>query len=227
MVMRVDPDKGYIDLSKRRVAPEDTEKCEDRYIRAKTVHSILRHVAETCGVALEHLYTTIAWPLDKKYGESYEAFRRSVSEPGIFDGLDIAEDVMASMMLNIKRRLTPQPIKVRADIEVRCFSYEGIDAIREALLAGQACSTDSVDIKVKLIAPPLYVMLTQSLSKEAALEAVNAAIDATRAVIESKGGKLAVKIAPRVTTQREESDLRRTLAGVAEEENEDDSDGDE
>lgn len=219
------------------------------------VHSILRHVAETCGVALEHLYTTIAWPLDKKYGESYEAFRRSVSEPGIFDGLDIAEDVMASMMLNIKRRLTPQPIKVRADIEVRCFSYEGIDAIREALvrcravhaarscarslltclllllgamqLAGQACSTDSVDIKVKLIAPPLYVMLTQSLSKEAALEAVNAAIDATRAVIESKGGKLAVKIAPRVTTQREESDLRRTLAGVAEEENEDDSDGDE
>ena len=57
--------------------------------------------------------------------------------------------------------------------------------------------------------------------------ATNAAIDATRAVIESKGGKLAVKIAPRVTTQREESDLRRTLAGVAEEENEDDSDGDE
>jgi len=39
MVMRVDPDKGYIDLSKRRVAPEDTEKCEDRYIRAKTVRT--------------------------------------------------------------------------------------------------------------------------------------------------------------------------------------------
>ena len=41
MVMRVDPDKGYIDLSKRRVAPEDIAACEDRYLRAKTV----RHVA--------------------------------------------------------------------------------------------------------------------------------------------------------------------------------------
>ena len=43
-------------------------------------------------------------------------------------------------------------------------------------LAGKACSTDDVQISVKLIAPPLYVFLTQSLSKEAALEAVNDAI---------------------------------------------------
>ena len=36
---------GYIDLSKRRVSPEDIVKCEERYIKSKTVASILRHVA--------------------------------------------------------------------------------------------------------------------------------------------------------------------------------------
>lgn len=36
---------GYIDLSKRRVSPEDIVKCEERYIKSKTVGSILRHVA--------------------------------------------------------------------------------------------------------------------------------------------------------------------------------------
>lgn len=36
---------GYIDLSKRRVSPDDITKCEERYMKSKTVASILRHVA--------------------------------------------------------------------------------------------------------------------------------------------------------------------------------------
>jgi translation initiation factor 2 alpha subunit (eIF-2alpha) len=28
---------GYIDLSKRRVSPEDISKCEERFVRGKTV----------------------------------------------------------------------------------------------------------------------------------------------------------------------------------------------
>merc|ERR1711963_446490 len=36
-VLRVDKDKGYIDLSKRRVNDEDKKKCENRYEKAKHV----------------------------------------------------------------------------------------------------------------------------------------------------------------------------------------------
>lgn len=41
----VSPVSGYIDLSKRRVSPDDITKCEERYMKSKTVASILRHVA--------------------------------------------------------------------------------------------------------------------------------------------------------------------------------------
>merc|ERR1711998_433423 len=47
MVLRVDKEKGYIDLSKRRVDPEDVGRCEDRYNKAKQVHSVLRHIASS------------------------------------------------------------------------------------------------------------------------------------------------------------------------------------
>ena len=119
---------GYIDLSKRRVSPEDIVKCEERYMKSKTVSSILRHVAskvpsvngeggdpqamtvpepaekelkkaarkarqvaqEEGGIIIEHqipglggnedekleqLYEQIAWPLGKKYGHPYDAFK--------------------------------------------------------------------------------------------------------------------------------------------------------
>src|SRR6516164_8711635 len=36
------PPLGYIDLSKRRVSPEDIARCEERYNKSRTVHSILR-----------------------------------------------------------------------------------------------------------------------------------------------------------------------------------------
>ena len=65
MVLRVDKEKGYIDLSKRRVAQEDIAGCEERYNKSKMVHSIMRHVAETSDVDLEKLYSTVGWPLYK------------------------------------------------------------------------------------------------------------------------------------------------------------------
>lgn len=34
------------------------------------------------------------------------------------------------------------------DIEVACYGYEGIDAVKEALRAGLSCSTESMPIKV-------------------------------------------------------------------------------
>ena len=55
MVLRVDKDKGYIDLSKRRVSEEDIQACEERYNKSKLVHSIMRHVAETLNIDLEVL----------------------------------------------------------------------------------------------------------------------------------------------------------------------------
>ena len=36
------------------------------------------------------------------------------------------------------------------DIEVACYGYEGIDAVKEALRAGLGCSTEVMPIKVSL-----------------------------------------------------------------------------
>jgi translation initiation factor 2 subunit 1 len=91
VVLRVDQEKGmstnyykthvegYIDLSKRRVSPEDVVKCEERFNKSKAVHSIMRHVAERTNVPLEELYTSIGWPLYRKYGHAYDAFKIAIS----------------------------------------------------------------------------------------------------------------------------------------------------
>lgn len=52
--------------------------------------------------------------------------------------------------------MTSQAVKIRADIEVACYGYEGIDAVKAALKTGLLCSTEEIPIKINLIAPPIY-----------------------------------------------------------------------
>ncbi|KAG7889088.1 hypothetical protein KL908_004888 [Ogataea polymorpha] len=138
VVLRVDKDKGYIDLSKRRVSSEEIVKCEERFNKSKAVHSILRRCAEKYNIPLEHLYETIAWPLSREYGHAFDAFRISITDPSIFNKITPpSQEVLEELKEHISRRLTPQAIKCRADIEVSCFSYEGINAIKEALAAAE------------------------------------------------------------------------------------------
>jgi len=45
--------------------------------------------------------------------------------------MDVEPNVIAALLHHVKRKFATQPIKIRADIDVTCFSYEGIDAIKE------------------------------------------------------------------------------------------------
>lgn len=208
IVMRVDKEKGYIDLSKRRVTQEDIIKCEETYNKGKACHSIMRHVAETTNSSVLDLNTKIAWPLAHTYGNTFQAFRAAIADSDkVFGGLDVQPNVLAAILSNIRRKLTPQPIKIRADIEVTCFKYEGVDAIRAALQAGEAVGTEECPVKIKLIAPPLYVMLTTTLEKQPGIDLLEKAIVAVTAAITVSKGTCATKIAPRATSQLEDHAL--------------------
>eukprot|EP00983_Pelagomonas_calceolata_P050597 1142050-Pelagomonas_calceolata.AAC.3 len=50
--------------------------------------------------------------------------------------------VKEALLKNIKRRMTPQPLKIRADVELTCFQYDGIEHIRSAMRAAEAASKD-------------------------------------------------------------------------------------
>jgi translation initiation factor 2 subunit 1 len=120
VVIRVDKEKGYIDLSKRRVSADEVAKCEEKFNKAKTVNQILRHVASTLeyeNEKLEELYAKTAWKFEEQTGvagSSYEVFKKVVGDTTILDGMGLTDTEKDLLLTNIKRRLTPQPVRVRA-----------------------------------------------------------------------------------------------------------------
>ena len=241
VVIRVDKEKGYIDLSKRRVSSEEILKCEDKFARGKTVNSILRHTAEVLKLntdaEFEDLYERTAWKIDEKYkkpGYAYDFFKQCVTEPQIIDECDISPEWREILLSNIRRRLTPQAVKCRADVEVSCYSYEGItfslgrihftlkkfelifkikgiDAIKASLREGLKLSTEDKPVKINLIAPPVYVITSSSLDRDEGVKLLQDVIEKIKASIESFKGRFKVKMAPKVVTDLDEAELARQM----------------
>ncbi|KAI9778956.1 MAG: hypothetical protein M1839_007767 [Geoglossum umbratile] len=214
VVLRVDKEKGYIDLSKRRVSPEDVVKCEERYNKSKMVHSILRHVAEKTKEPIEDLYKTIGWPLNKKYGHSIDAFKLSITNPSVWEDIDFPNEVVRQELTSyIGKRLTPAPTKVRADVEVTCFGYEGIDAVKTALRAAEAKNAPEaqVQVKVKLVSPPLYVLTSQCIEKATGIATLEEAIKEIDKSIKAAGGGCMIKMAPKAVTENDDAELQALM----------------
>ena len=183
------------------------------------MHSILRHVAEKRQMPLEELYQMFGWPLYKKFGHAYDAFKMGLNEPELlFKDLHIEDDLKQDLVVNIKRRMTPQAVKVRADIEVTCFRYEGVDAVKSALMAGESCKRDGVEIKIKLVAPPLYVMFTHCMDKQLGIDTLEKAILKIEETIKGFQGDITIKMKPRAVTETEDMELA-ALMELAEREN--------
>lgn len=213
VVLRVDREKGYIDLSKKKVSPEEIQKCEEKYNKSKTVHSILRHVAERKGISLEQLYENFGWPLYRKYGHAYEAFKQALVDANILFGEEIehqlSEDLKQELIGHIVRRMTPQKVKIRSDIEVVCDAYEGIEAIKKALQAGETFCSEILDqpVRIRLVAPPLYVLVVQSSDRQQAIEAIERGLVKIEEVIRRYGGEMLVKMRPKVVSEHDDQEL--------------------
>ena len=203
---------GYIDLSKRRVSAEDIVRCEERYNKSKSVHSIMRHVAEKTNYPIESLYQAIAWPLNKKYGHANDAFKLSITNPDVWKDVSFENDVIKDELQSyISKKLTPHPTKVRADVEVTCFKYDGIDAVKEALRKAEAKSTTDTQVKVKLVSPPHYVLTSQCLDKTEGISLLDQAIKDIDANIKVSGGGCVVRMAPKAVTEHDDAELQALM----------------
>ena len=212
VVLRVDKEKGYIDLSKRRVSVEDIVRCEERYNKSKSVHSIMRHVAEKTQTPILSLYEDIGWPLNRKFGHANDAFKLSITNPDVWNDVKFPnEAVKTEFQSYISKKLTPHPTKIRADVEVTCFKYDGIDAVKDALRKAEAKSTQDTQVKVKLVSPPHYVLTSQCLDKQAGITLLEEAIKDLDTSIKEAGGGCVVRMAPKAVTEHDDAELQALM----------------
>jgi translation initiation factor 2 subunit 1 len=87
-----------------------------------------------------------------------------------------------------------------------CFSFEGIDAIKQSLLNGEKKGTESVPIKFRYIRSPLYECSVNIINKKEGIKIMNLALKEVKKSIEAKGGNFSLKVEPEI--EEEEKSIK-------------------
>jgi translation initiation factor 2 subunit 1 len=155
-VLRVDPEKGHVDLSLRRVTKREHIEKIKFWKKERKADALLRGVAEKLGLSVEEVYQSAGVLLDEKFG-LYEGFERLVKDgPEVLTKLGVAENVADVFAQVAQERIKVKFYEVRGTIEVKCNTPNGVKCIQDAFNAAKAQKPRDSRIHFAVIAAPKY-----------------------------------------------------------------------
>ena len=186
-VLRVDPIKGYIDVSMKQVTPTEIQSTQDRWSRSKMVHSILYNLSTKTSISLEDLYRQLGWPLYRRFGHAFFGFQQA--NPEILKEYQLSESTIEHLLGILHQQLPHKKKKIVFTAELTCFTEEGIDGIIKAIQAGLDGNSEKFALEIHLISSPLYqITAITELSEEEGILEMNKCRERIQAVIEAAGG---------------------------------------
>lgn len=156
-VLRVDTEKGHIDLSLRRVTKREKIEKIKSWKKDRKAEALLREVAEKVGLSDEEVYEKAGVLVEEKYG-LYEGFEKVVKEgTEVLTKIGVPESLAKAFAEVAEERIHVKMVKVKGTLEIRCMKPNGVKIIRDSFLdAKKAEKTKDADVRFYVVAAPKY-----------------------------------------------------------------------
>jgi translation initiation factor 2 subunit 1 len=188
-VLRVDVEKGHIDLSLRRVTKRERIEKIKSWKKDRKGEALLHAVAEKLGLTADEIYQKVGTILEQKYG-LYEGFEKVVKDGReALTELGIPEDLAQVIVQVAEERIKIKMVKVRGVLEVRCMKPNGVRCIQEAFLgAKESQKAKDAKIEFAIIAAPRYSVEVSAENWKRAEEVIEKVSEAVVENIKQAGG---------------------------------------
>jgi translation initiation factor 2 subunit 1 len=188
-VLRVDTEKGHIDLSLRRVNKRERIEKVMSWKKERKAEALLKGVAEKIGLPVEEVYQKAGALIEEKY-PLYDGFEKAAIEgPEALMKIGVPENLAKAFADVARERIHVKLVKVKGTLEIHCLKPNGVKLIKDAFLdAEKAEKPEDSEVRFYVMAAPKYNIEVAAANWKRAEEVLQKVTQAVVANITKAGG---------------------------------------
>lgn len=194
-VLRVNVQKGHIDLSLRRVSQQDKKEKIQAWKRIQKAEILLKMAAEEfskLGEAktIEDAYNEFGVIFEKKFKSVFSGFEEIKAKgESALKNLKISENWLPVILKLAKTQVESPLVKVAGMLELRSYDSDGVEKIRSALIKALEIPLEpNTEIDIFLDGTPRYRVEIKAKTYKIAEKYLNNAAQIALDSIKSSGG---------------------------------------
>lgn len=188
-VLRVDIEKGHIDLSLRRVNKRERIEKIMFWKKERKAEALLKGVAEKVGLPVEEVYAKAGALIEEKYS-LYDGFEKASLEGAeSLTKIGVPEDLAKAFVEVAKERIHVKLVKVKGTLEVRCLKPNGVKIIKDAFVnALETEKPEDSEVRFYVMAAPRYSVEVSAANWKRAEDVIQKIAQAVVSNVTKAGG---------------------------------------
>ena len=184
-VLRVNQERGYIDLSLRRVSESQRRQKSDEVKQETKAEKIIELTAQSLKIPFPELYQNVSEKVLKQYFYVYQAFDDVIN--GLLDLKKLFDEKIAhALEKTIREKIKPKEIVIAGDMALSVWEENGVSIITDALIS---INKKYDNMKISYLGGGKYRMIVKGNDYKTLEKALKDSSDYVLTVIKKHKGK--------------------------------------
>ncbi len=182
-VLRINEERGHIDLSLRRVSESQKRAKADQLKQEQKAEKIIEIVANELKIPLEKLYDDLAPKLLEKYDSIYAPLEAVVEENLDLKNTFGFETKVAELLeKSVRTRIKPKEVEIKGEFTLRSYAPDGLEQVKSLLLSVEGLSKK---IELHFLGGGKYALRIKTKEYKEAEDVLKNATDILEAAVSS------------------------------------------
>ncbi len=183
-ILKIDEQKGHIDLSLRRVSESMRRKKNEEIKQEQKAEKIVEMVAHNLKVDARKLYEAVAPKILEKYDFLYNAFEDVALKGGSLADLGVDKKYAKALDEAVKQKITPPEVSITGTFTLLTYAPDGVRVIKTALKPAE----EKEGVSVKYLGKGQYLISVKDEDYKSAEKTLRPLVENAISYVEKHDG---------------------------------------
>ena len=188
-VVGIDRSKGHVDLSLKRVNDHQKRSKIKEWKKGKKAERLMGMLAKKLDKPVDQCYKDFGNDLISKYGTLYAAFEETAYDLEILKNDGFNGEWLDEFKALAKENISIQFVEITGHLDVNSWLPDGVNHIRDALSNAEQSEFEDVEIQIKYIGAPQYMITVKAPDYKVAESEMKKAVEGVEEEIKKYDGE--------------------------------------